>query len=63
VLPLTGTGLVRGNIEGTVAGGKLCGAQQFLSGTTSYRTVADADVAYNSPTYNGRNTVAVCSLQ
>jgi len=63
VLPLTGTGLVRGNIEGTIAGGKLCGAQQFVSGTTSYRTVADADVAYNSPTYNGRNTVAACSLQ
>jgi hypothetical protein len=63
VLPLTGAGLVRGNIEGTIVSAKLCGAEQFKSGTTSYRTVADADASYTSPTYNGRDSVAVCTLQ
>jgi hypothetical protein len=63
VLPASGSGLIRGNAEGTIPAGKACGTEQFISGSASYRTIGDADAALSSPTYKGRNNVAVCVLQ
>jgi len=61
VLPLTGTALVKGNQEGTIIGGKTCGTEIFLEGTTSYRNILEADAALASPTYRGRQHVAACA--
>jgi hypothetical protein len=63
VLPQSGTQLVQGNVEGTIPAGKACGNQVFTLNSNSYRTISDSDASYNSPTYLGRNNVAVCTLQ
>ena len=59
VLPVSGSALVRGNQEGAIATGKPCGAEVFNTGS-SYRSIADADAKLASPTYVGRQHVAVC---
>lgn len=63
VLPLTGSILVRGNPEGSIALGKPCGAQVFLLAGVSYRAITQSDAALGSPTYLDRQHVAACSLQ
>lgn len=60
VANLTSTATVRGTAQGKVAAGKPCGEQRFRSGTSSYRTVAESDITLDSPTYKGREHVAIC---
>lgn len=60
VLPLTGTGLVRGNQDGTIAVGKPCAAELFKQSTNSYREIVNTDAKLASPTYATRQHVAVC---
>ncbi len=63
VLPLSGSGLVLGNQDGTISAGKACGTEQFKQGSTSYRSVANTDTSLRSPTYANRSHVAACVLQ
>lgn len=58
---LTSTALIKGGDQGRIAVGKICGAQAFKSGTSSYRYVTESDVSLTSPTYKGRQHVAICT--
>lgn len=62
VLNAAGTALVRGNTEGQIASGKPCGAEVFKISTNSYRIITESDATLNSPTYKGRQHVAICTL-
>jgi len=63
VLSSTGSTTVLGTAQGTIASGKACGNQVFTVGSNSYRTVSESDVTLNSPTYQGRGHVAICTQQ
>lgn len=63
VLPAAGTALIRGNQEGTIGVGRTCGSEVFKIGTASYRNVTESEITLSSPTYAGRQHVAVCTQQ
>ncbi len=63
VLSQSGTTLVLGTAQGSIAAGKPCGNQVLTSFNGSYRTVSEGDVSLSSPTYQGRSHVAVCTQQ
>ncbi len=63
VLPLSGSALVRGTQQGTVAAGKTCGSEVFKVGSTSYRQINEADASLVSPSYQGRSHTAACAQQ
>lgn len=63
VLAPSGAGLMLGHQDGTVPAGAACGAESFALGTTSYRRINNADVAFASPTYALRAHVAACVLR
>jgi hypothetical protein len=63
VLPATGSALVRGNQDGTIAVGKLCSSELFQLSGSSYRTIQNSDAALTSPTYQSRAHVAICVQQ
>lgn len=60
VLNAAGTALVRGNSEGFIASGKTCGEEVFRISTNSYRAITESDAMLASPTYKGRQHVAIC---
>lgn len=61
VANLSSTAMVRGTSQGRVDPGKPCGEEVFKSGRNSYRYVDERDVVLDSPTYKGREHVAICT--
>lgn len=62
VLNAAGNATVRGNPEGQIPVGKPCGAEVFKVSSNSYRSIAENDGVLDSPTYRGRQHVAICTL-
>jgi hypothetical protein len=60
VADLAETATVRGTVQGRVDVGVACGQEVFRVGRNSYRYVDERDVALDSPTYRGREHVAIC---
>ena len=56
---LAGDAWVRGGEQGRVAVGAECGDEVFRVGSNSYRYVTAVELS--SPTYSGRDNVAVCA--
>lgn len=61
ILPITGTAKVRGNREGSAKIGAPCGDPILTLSGSSYRAILDADAGLTSPTYRGRQHIAVCT--
>lgn len=54
------TAMVRGTTQGRIDPGKPCGEEVFKVSRSSYRYVDERDVVLDSPTYQGREHVAIC---
>lgn len=64
VLPPSGTALQRGNVEGLIIAGVACSsAEAYNLAGASYHDVPEASASLTSPTYQGREHTAVCTLQ
>lgn len=60
ILNADGTATVRGNVEGVVKVGTVCGVEAFKVATNSYHEVLETDVSLDSPTYRGRRHTTIC---